>query len=142
MFGHFTTLCMKGLTFPLCIFCIEIKINVNFLFSHFFVVPQKGFMKVFKAFIKPFEAPQRIAKIKLYVVFLRMFGIRTERVKVSLFHSFPFNTFIALLTHLLQISTKYWCEKGRWYKIEGHFFTTLWKSKFQAIAIIFYNNKC
>ena len=33
--------------------------NKNFLFSHF-VVPQK----VFKAFIKPFEAPQRSAKIK------------------------------------------------------------------------------
>ena len=34
--------------------------KVRFLFSHFFVVPHK----VFKAFIKPFEAPQRSVKIK------------------------------------------------------------------------------
>ena len=39
--------------------CIEIK--VKFLFSHFFVVPQKAF----KAFIKPFKTPQRSAKIKI-----------------------------------------------------------------------------
>ena len=38
--------------------CIEIKIKL--LFSHFFVVTQK----VFKVFIKPFDAPQRSAKIK------------------------------------------------------------------------------
>ena len=34
------------------------KINLKFLFLHFFVVPQK-------AFIKPFEAPQRSTKIKI-----------------------------------------------------------------------------
>ena len=32
-----------------------------FLFSHFFVVPQK----VYKTFIKPFEARQRILKMKI-----------------------------------------------------------------------------
>ena len=37
--------------------CIEIKIKLNFYF-HFFVVPQK-------AFIKPFEAPQTSVKIKI-----------------------------------------------------------------------------
>ena len=36
---------------------IEIKIKLNFYF-HFFVVPQK-------AFIKPFEAPQTSVKIKI-----------------------------------------------------------------------------
>ena len=56
----------NDLTFPvLCISqsCVEIKLE--FLFSHFFVVPEKVFMKVFMAFIKPFEAPQRSAKIKI-----------------------------------------------------------------------------
>ena len=37
--------------------CIKIKINWNFLFSHFYMVPPKGFMEVFKAFVKPFETP-------------------------------------------------------------------------------------
>ena len=34
------------------------KINVNFLFSHFFLVPQK-------VLLKPFEVPQRSVKIKV-----------------------------------------------------------------------------
>ena len=41
------------------------KNELKILFSHFFVVPQKGFMRAFKAFIKPLEAPQRSAKIKI-----------------------------------------------------------------------------
>ena len=43
--------------------CIERKIKLKFLFSHFFVTPQIA--KACKAFIKPFEAPQRSAKIKI-----------------------------------------------------------------------------
>ena len=39
----------------------------------------KDFMKVLKTFIKPFEAPQRIVKIK--VNFLSLSGIRTGRVR-------------------------------------------------------------
>ena len=35
--------------------------ELKFLFAYFFVVPQK----VLKAFIKPFEAPQRNVKIKI-----------------------------------------------------------------------------
>ena len=50
--------------------CIEIKSYIKFLFSHFLVVPQKGFMKAYKAFIKPFEAPQRSAKLKIQHKFL------------------------------------------------------------------------
>ena len=42
------------------------KSYVKFLFSHFFVVPWKGFMKLLKAFIKLSEAPQRSVKIKTY----------------------------------------------------------------------------
>ena len=38
----------------------RLKLKNKNLFSHFPVVPQK----VFKAFIKPFEAPQRSVKIK------------------------------------------------------------------------------
>ena len=41
--------------------CIKIKINLKCLYSHFSVVPQK----TFKAFIKPFEAPQRSVKIRI-----------------------------------------------------------------------------
>ena len=38
----------------------------KFLFSHFFVVPQKVYdFKAFKAFIKPFEALQKNLKIKI-----------------------------------------------------------------------------
>ena len=38
--------------------CVEMKIKLNFYFHTFLVVPQK-------AFIKPFEAPQRNVKIKI-----------------------------------------------------------------------------
>ena len=38
-------------------------------------------MKTFKAFIKPFDAPQRGVKIKIQVNFLSSSGIGTERVK-------------------------------------------------------------
>ena len=38
--------------------------------SYFFVVPQKVFIKTFKAFIKPFVTPQRSVKIKIKVNFL------------------------------------------------------------------------
>ena len=33
--------------------------------SHFFVVPEKVFMKTFKAFLKRVEAPRRNVKIKV-----------------------------------------------------------------------------
>ena len=47
------------------------KIKWKFLFPYFFfVVAQKGFMKAFKAFIKPFEAPQRIVKRKIDLIFI------------------------------------------------------------------------
>ena len=50
------------------------------IFSHFFVVPQK----VFKAFIKPLEAPERIVKIKnlVDIILIRrfeMYGARTVK---------------------------------------------------------------
>ena len=44
--------------------CIEIKIELNFYFHTSFGA-SKGFMKALKAFIKPFEAPQRSVKIKI-----------------------------------------------------------------------------
>ena len=40
----------------------------------------KGFMKAFKAFIKPFEALQRSVKIKIYVNFFSSSGIGVGRV--------------------------------------------------------------
>ena len=44
------------------------KINLNFYF-HTSLGASEGFMKAFKAFIKPFEAPQRSVKIKIHVNF-------------------------------------------------------------------------
>ena len=41
-------------------------------------------MKVFKAFIKPFEAPQRIVKIKILLNFFSSSGIGTGRVNITL----------------------------------------------------------
>ena len=38
-------------------------------------------MKTFKAFIKPFEAPQRIVKIKIQVNFFSSSEIETGRVE-------------------------------------------------------------
>ena len=40
------------------------KINLNFIFT-LLCDASKGFMKALKAFIKPFEAPQRSVKIKI-----------------------------------------------------------------------------
>ena len=45
------------------------KINLKLIFSDFFVVPQKSFMKALEAFIKPFEVLQRSVKIKIQVNF-------------------------------------------------------------------------
>ena len=47
----------------------EIKIKLNFYF-HTSLCASKGFMKALKAFIKPFEAPQRSVKIKIQVIFI------------------------------------------------------------------------
>ena len=55
------------------------KISLKFLFSYFFVGPQKGFMKALKAFIKPFEAPQRSVKIKISIKFC--FNINFQNVR-------------------------------------------------------------
>ena len=41
-------------------------------------------MKVFKAFMKPFEAPQRSEKIKIYLNFLSSSGIGTGRVNAKM----------------------------------------------------------
>ena len=39
-------------------------------------------MKAFKAFIKPFEAPQRSVKIKIQVKFVSSSGIETGKVNM------------------------------------------------------------
>ena len=59
--------------FPSCISESFIKIKIKFLFSYFFVVPQKAL----KAFIKPFEAPERSVKIKFKLISLFSFSIGT-----------------------------------------------------------------
>ena len=54
------------------------KINLNSYF-HTYLWCLKGFMKAFKAFIKPFEAPQRNVKIKVYVNFCYKMTFRNAR---------------------------------------------------------------
>ena len=44
------------------------KINLKFIFILFYGV-SKGLIKVLKAFIKPFEAPQKSVNIKIYANF-------------------------------------------------------------------------
>ena len=59
------------------------KVVLNYQLTHIFTFlrgASKGFMKAFKAFIKPFEAPQRRVKIKIYDNFLSSSGIGTGRV--------------------------------------------------------------
>ena len=48
---------------------------MKFFFSHFFV-------NAFKAFIKPFEAPQRSVKIKISLNFSSSSGIGTGKVNM------------------------------------------------------------
>ena len=75
-----------GLTLPTqCISesYVKMKINLIVLFSHFFVVPQKYLWRPLKVFIKPFEAPQRSVKIKIYVNFFSSSRIGAGRVKAK-----------------------------------------------------------
>ena len=49
--------------------CIKIKINLNFYFHTFFGA-SKGFMKTFKAFTKPFKAPQKNKNLSWFFLFI------------------------------------------------------------------------
>ena len=60
--------------------CFKMKKTEIFIFTLLCGV-SKGFIKVFKAFIKPFEASQRSVKIKISVNFFSASGIGTGRVK-------------------------------------------------------------
>ena len=51
------------LTFPVSILNEEKKLTKMFIFT-LICGASKGFMKAFKAFLKPFGAPQRIVEIK------------------------------------------------------------------------------
>ena len=66
--------------------CIEIKIKEKlikiFLFTLLCGAPE-SLMKAFKAFIKPFEAPQRSVKIKIQLNFFSSSRIGTGRVNVE-----------------------------------------------------------
>ena len=53
-----------NLTLPVPIPDKEKKLSSIFIFT-LLCGASKGFMKAFKAFIKPFEAPQRSVKIKV-----------------------------------------------------------------------------
>ena len=59
---------MMLLTLPVSIPDEEKKLNEIFIVT--LCGSSKGFMKALKAFIKPFEVPQRSLKIKIYVFIL------------------------------------------------------------------------
>ena len=62
--------------------CILESSSKIFIFT-FLCGASKGFMKAFKAFIKPFETPQTSAKIKILVNFFSSSEIGAGRVKVN-----------------------------------------------------------
>ena len=58
--------------------------KISFLFSHFFAVSRKAlkaFIKIFKVFTKPFEAPQRSVKIKIQINFY--FNTTSKNARVN-----------------------------------------------------------
>ena len=58
--------------------------KISFLFSHFFAVSRKAlkaFIKIFKVFTKPFEAPQRSVKIKIQINFY--FNTTSKNARVT-----------------------------------------------------------
>ena len=57
---------------------IKMKIKLNFYFRTLCSVP-KGFMKALKAFIKPFETPQRSVKIKTQLNFFSSSGVKGQQ---------------------------------------------------------------
>ena len=66
---------------------VKIKINLNaFIFTHL-CGASKGFMKAFKAFIKPFESPQRSPglgrdELKWIKYFTFSFNVTSDKVKI------------------------------------------------------------
>ena len=84
----------KERSFPLSISSVNVTIStvssgnqLKFLFSHFFVVPQKVLWSniyILHSFVKPFEVPQRSVKIKIYVNFFYLSGIWAGRVNDNL----------------------------------------------------------
>ena len=49
----------------------------KFLFSHLFVVSQKGFVKALKAFVKPFSGATKKYENKIYMKFIVAKGLGT-----------------------------------------------------------------
>ena len=71
------------------------KIKLNFYFhTSLLCSASKGFMKAFKVFIKPFEAPQRSVEIKNQVTFNTIFSGREALIHFS--HVPPLQIFLAL----------------------------------------------
>ena len=67
----------------------------NLLFFYFFVVPQKGFIRTFKAFIKPFEAPKKKCKNKKLIYIL---------MQLSEMHGPAGRVKFSCVTHLLVLT--------------------------------------
>ena len=72
---------------------MEIKINLIKLILIFTLLcsASKGFLKAFKTFINPFEAPQRSMKIKIKLIFYLRPGSQREGLRMkksTLFFSF------------------------------------------------------
>ena len=81
--------------------CIKIKINLNFCFWTSLCC--LSFMKSFKAFIKPFEAPQRSLKIKIWFTFSLRLELGTKGL----------SSFLLLLAWFCRRKAFY-CNNNRW----------------------------
>ena len=68
----------------------------------------KGFMKVFQAFIKPFEVPQRSLEIKIRVIFFSLLGIGT-----GMFPRFPWVHCVSFLLGRIGRDVCWWCWRWR-----------------------------
>ena len=73
--------------------CIETK---NFIFTPL-CGASKGFMKGWKVFKKPFEAPQRSGKIKTSIKFFFLSGIKSLRDKISQCIKWEINIWVGIL---------------------------------------------
>ena len=62
---------------------LSLTLPVPRISQSFICGASKGFMKAFKAFIKPFEAPHRKVKIKILVSFFFLSGIGTVGINTN-----------------------------------------------------------
>ena len=90
-------------------------------------------MKAFKAFIRPFEAPQRSAKIKIQLNFFSSSGVGTGRVKDTMMINIIFRYTFALNSYPKM-------DRGQ-QKLVPYIYckhTTVWKARIRMLLCFLY----